>query len=77
MSIIARASLAPIRASKASDASPRSRKQPPITLAKSAEPIVEETKKRGRPKTDGKKPWEEAGVSKATFYRQQKAKESS
>jgi hypothetical protein len=67
--------LASIRASKASAASPRSRKIAPITLATSAAPLIQETKKRGRPKTDGKKPWEEAGVSKATFYRQQKAKD--
>ena len=40
-----------IRAAKA-----RSSKKPPITLAKSAAPIVEETKpKGGRPSTTGKK----------------------
>ena len=73
-----RASLASIRASKASAAAARSRKKPPITLAKSAAPIVEgakaeKPKGRGRPSSGGRKePWKEAGLSKSAYYRQLK-----
>jgi hypothetical protein len=48
----------------------RKPKQPP--KPKPADPPVE--KKRGRPSTTGK-PWEKEGISRAAYYKRQKAKD--